>query len=174
MKSLMGFACILLIGICAAMAHYTVQTETHAERWNDRVTSLEHVEELNMNLVRAMEYSELAMNTSMVLATANDIMCKRDAKMVQVVAAFEEENRALKRSLSESVCRLEGQLEEINDLIDENEELVDKINELRDQASDLKKQIATLERAIDKLTEPEPMTVPPIIDINGNPVKGPE
>jgi regulator of replication initiation timing len=183
MKGLMGFVCLLLIGICTGMGYLTMQTEMHADRWNERVTSLEHVEALNMDLVRAMEYSDLSMATTATLAGEISTMCQRDAKMVEVVAAFEEENRALKNSLSESVNRLEDQLEQINDLFDENDNLYWEIGVMQDtvvlmlnEKEALQRHIDTLERALDKFTAlfPPTIVIPPLTNRDGTPLKGPE
>lgn len=158
MKGLLIFICVALLGCCIGLAHFTAQTEMHAARWTERMVALEHVESLNMDLVRAMEYSELSVDAVRMLAHENVIMCQRDAKMVEVVAVFEEENRALKNSLSEAVTRLEEQLEQINDLFGENDDLYWEIDTMQntillmlDEKESLQKQISLLEYTVEML-----------------------
>ena len=69
------------------------------------------------------------------LSHENTLLCERDAKTLQVVAEFEDENRRLKCSLSDAVTRLEDQQTEINSLIDQN--------------SDLRYKVEVLEKALD-------------------------
>ena len=123
MRGLLGFVCLLLVGMCAAMAHFTVQTEMHATRWSQRVNSLEHVEALNRDLLMAQEYSQLALEATKMLALENGLLCEREQKVSQAYGILEAENRALKASLAEAVGRLENQVEQINELIEENESL---------------------------------------------------
>lgn len=134
MKGLLGFACLLLLGICAGLAHFTVQTEMHAERWAQRAAAIEHVESLNQDLLLAQEYSQTALEATKMLALENGLLCEREAKVSEAYSIIEQENRSLKASLSESVERLEDQIKQINSLMEEN--------------GTLKWKVSTLERAL--------------------------
>lgn len=159
MRGLTGFACLLLLGICAGLAHFTVQTEMHAARWAARASQLEHVEELNRDLLQAQEYSQLALEATKMLALENGLLCEREAKVAQAYSIIEAENRSLKASLAESVERLEDQIEQINSLIQENEQLTWRNQTLERalKAIEAEKKAAAVKEAsktvIDNLTE---------------------
>ncbi|MHC4302549.1 MAG: hypothetical protein ACYS7Y_35260 [Planctomycetota bacterium] len=123
MRGLYAFICFLLIGICAGTSYYAVNTEAQAERWLRRTASYENVRQLNLEILRANEYSELLMSSVRMLANENGILCERDAASMLVVSEYEGENRRLALALDEACDRLQSQQEEIDDLIDENDDL---------------------------------------------------
>lgn len=157
MRNLLVFICFLLIGISATLAVFVYDTERHADRWNERITSLARVEQLNADVSRSQYYSGQLMEAAKSLALENGLLCERDAKMVQVVSEFEIENRALKESLAEAVGMLEEQSDQIDALLDENAELEYKNESLRNQVETLESAIDKLKAAIDALQPVEPI-----------------
>lgn len=159
MRGLLGFVCLLLIGLCVGLTFLVADTETRADRWNERITALHRVEQLNRDLLLAQEYSSGCIEATRMLAIENGLLCEREAKMVQVVSEFETENRSLKNSLSEAVERLEDQVAQINKLMEENGRLnwrVETLEKALDAVSAKDKQELTKEvgnTIIDNLTE---------------------
>jgi len=130
MRGLLGFICLLLIGLCVGLISIVGQTEMNAERWNRRVNAIEHVQELNRQVLQALDYSYISMEATKMLAVENGLLVERERKVVQAYSIIEEENRSLKNSLDEAVDRLEEQVEQINELIDENESLTWRVDTL--------------------------------------------
>lgn len=130
MRGLLGFICLLLLGICAGLAHFTIQTETNAARWVARVNAIENVDRLNREVLQSLEYAQMALEATRSLALENGLLCEREAKVSAEYAVIEEENRALKASLTEAVQRLEAQVAQINELMRDNESMAFKIQTL--------------------------------------------
>lgn len=133
MRGLYGIICLLLVGLLACSVIFIGANEMHAERWNNRVKKIEYMETLNRQLLQSQEYSYMLMEATRMLASENGLLCERDAKTVQQVSVFDEENRLLKSSLSEATGKLEEMLAELNSLIDENAALRYK-NKVLEQA----------------------------------------
>ena len=83
-----------------------------------------------------------------MLVVENGILCERELKMTQAFSQLEEENRALKISLSESVKNLNEQSETINELIEENEKLKWRVGLLE-------RQVDVLEKALKQASDPQ-------------------
>lgn len=141
MKGTTNFLCLLLIGLTAAMGYYSFQTEMHAQRWTKQASALQRVEILNATIAKSHDLNQDMHEAIRMLVAENGLLCERDAKMTQVVAEFEAENRALKNSLAEAVDNLEDQRNQINNLIREN--------------NNLKWKVSTLEEAIERIPEPK-------------------
>ena len=120
--------CLLLLALVVTTACLSLQTEMHAERWTNRVTSLGEVEQLNRELLQAFQYTQCSLDATRMLANENGILCEREAKVTLVLAGLEEENLTLKNSLNEAVGKLELQLSQINVLMDINDRLRYKID----------------------------------------------
>ncbi|MHC4121285.1 MAG: hypothetical protein ACYSWO_27740 [Planctomycetota bacterium] len=129
MRGLYGIICLLLIGICAGTTYVAIDTETRATRWEKNVESAENAYEVAR------------------LVNENGLLCERDAKNTEVVAAFDDENRRLKTSLVEACDRLEEQQEEIDDLVDENEQLSYQVDVLERAVENLESAIEAIEAA---------------------------
>jgi len=123
MKALMGFMCVVLTVICVALTFYVSDMESHAKRWQRRVKSVQHIEKINGDLLEANMYSQKLMCTIKIMAEENAAMCKREAKMTQIVNQYKEENRRLKQSLTEAVNNLREQQQELNQLHEQLERL---------------------------------------------------
>lgn len=139
MRGLLGFICLLLIGVIVGMCLYVGDNEIHYRR----AVQIERVAKLNQEVTQAQEYSRLAIEATKMLAVENGLLVEREQKIVAAYAAMEEENRALKRSLNEAVDRLESQVEQINELIETNENLswrVEVLQKALDSVSEQKKQ----------------------------------
>lgn len=146
MKKVLGFCVLVLIAMNVVMCINVANTEVCADRWNDRVTSFQQVRELNMEILRAHEYSESLIESVRMLALENGLLCERNKAATEVVIQFEGENHRLKVSLSDACKRLEEQLEQINKLIDEVEaltwqvraweKLLDKVNSASDTSTE--------------------------------------
>ena len=139
LKTSATLSIIMLLSVVAGGLYYIVDSEMMAERWEDKVKSVEYVENINSQILQANLYSSQLMEAVRMLAVENGLLCERDAKMAQVVAAFEEENRALKASLMESVDQMEDQIEEINDLVSDNETLKWKVRTLESALNKVEK-----------------------------------
>ena len=127
MKSFLNWPCFLLAALLAVMTAQLSCTDFQAAAWERRAESVDRLEDLNRDIVRSYNFSQLALEATRMLAVENGLLCEREAKLTQVVAGVEEENRSLKSSLDESVSRLQTQVEEINRLIDENTRLSWKV-----------------------------------------------
>lgn len=139
MRGLLGFICLLLVGVIAGMALYVGDNEIHYRR----ATQLQRIEELNLQVRAAQEYSQLAVEATRMLAVENGLLVEREQKITMAYTLIEEENRALKRSLAEAVDTLEEQVEQINELIESNESLswqVEVLQKAMDAVSAQKKQ----------------------------------
>jgi vacuolar-type H+-ATPase subunit I/STV1 len=137
MKNLLVVICFLLLGLTAGSVHFAMQTEMHAARWERRVQSVSTVERLNMQVARSREYSESCFELAKTLTKEYSRITDQQQSLYNTICEYDEENRSLKASLSESVKRLEAQEEQISDLIQENNNLIWKIE--------------TLEAALDRL-----------------------
>jgi len=161
MRGLYGMICLLLVGLVAGMAIFIGDNEMHAARWNNRVEKIEYMETLNQDLLRSQEYSFMLMEATRMLANENGILCERDAKTVQQVAVFDEENRLLKSSLVEATGKIEEMLVDLNELIDENEALryknkvleqsLEVLTTAREKAADLGDEMAAAVSAVPTL-----------------------
>lgn len=136
--------CVLLLCIAGGSVWCAVETENRAARWENRVQTADAIAESNLQISQAYDHNSYLMETIGIMAVENGLLCERDAKTLQVVTEFDEENRRLKASLGEAARLLEEQIEELNELIDENSRLTYKVE--------------VLERAIDR--------IPPVDDIN--------
>lgn len=138
MRALMGFICFVLVGICVGTTYNAMDVESRAARWQEYAESNAFLEEQNEKLLEANMYSQRLMEAVRMLANENGLLCEREAKMVQIVAEFEEENRRLKCSLNEAVERLQEQQDEMNKLYETIErlrykvEVLEKVLENRD------------------------------------------
>jgi chromosome segregation ATPase len=126
------FIIILLIMSNLFLAVYALDTERRADQWNRRVTAFEHVRQLNLEILRANERSELLAEAVRMLANENGILCERDKASMEVVAQYEEENRKLEASLYEACELIDEQQEEIDDYIDEIADLEEHIEALEE------------------------------------------
>ena len=125
--------CILaLIAMNVIMGSNIAIVEVCAERWSKRLNSVQQVQELNMEILRAHEYSENLVEAVRMLASENGLLCERNKAATEVVIQYEEESRRLKMSLGEACKRLKEQLELINELIDEVESLRWQVETLED------------------------------------------
>ncbi|MHC4369370.1 MAG: hypothetical protein ACYSW8_17305 [Planctomycetota bacterium] len=147
MRGLYGIICLLLIGICAGTTYVAIDTETRATRWEKNVESAENAYEVARLVRSAQQYSLQLVEATRMLANENGLLCERDAKNTEVVAAFDDENRRLKTSLVEACDRLEEQQEEIDDLVDENEQLSYQVDVLERAVENLESAIEAIEAA---------------------------
>lgn len=152
MKGFLTFICLLLVGCCVGIGMMAADTEMHAARWSRHIESAQFMEDVNEDIAQAHIYSERCLEAVRMLANENGLLCERESKLTIVVAQMEEENRALKASLSDAVGRLENQNKQINELIDQNQRLIWQIQQLE----------RTLE-LIENRQPPTPDTVPPEI-----------
>jgi hypothetical protein len=129
-KILQGLLGFFIVSVFVIFLYIEVVTEATVARWETRVQSVERLETTNLQIQQSQQYSQTLMYTVSELATQNSIMCDRELGIQLVVVGFEEENRRLTFSLSDSVERLESQQVEINELIDEHGRLRYKIEVL--------------------------------------------
>jgi chromosome segregation ATPase len=108
-----------------------------SHRWQERADSADAIAESNFQISQAYSHNAFLLETVSTLATENGYLCERDAKAMQVVAEFDEENHRLKTSLAEACKRLEEQSEELNELLG--------------QMGDLYYKLAVLEQALDRI-----------------------
>ena len=146
MKGTMGFICFALIGICVGTTYIAVDVETRAARWQAYHESNQFLEKQNEKLLEANMYSQRLMEAVRMLANENGLLCEREAKMVQIVAEFEEENRRLKASLNEAVDMLQEQQDEMN-------RLHETIERLRYKVKVLENALESKKGSIDKTTD---------------------
>jgi hypothetical protein len=129
-KWLFYSVCVGVFLIGAGNIYIAADVEHRAAVWQERVESVEYVEDTTQNLLRAQEYSQSLLDIITVLATENTILCERDIASSKIVAEFEDENRRLLGVVSESIERLQEQEAEINALHDTNDSLSYKIRAL--------------------------------------------
>lgn len=122
--------CVGVFLIGAADIYIAADVEHRAAVWQERVESVEYVEDTTQDLLQAQEYSQSLLDIIAVLATENTLLCERDVASSKIVAEFEDENRRLLGVVSESIDRLQEQETEINALHDENDTLSYKIRAL--------------------------------------------
>jgi len=134
MKSFLTFVCVLLACLCFGLFTYIADTEYQVRKWQVRVSESEQFERDIKHVADQFEamklYVEVLTHTVRDMAAENGTLCKRDAKMVETVAAYEEENRRLKESVKEAVAALQEQELKISKLIDENDSLRYKVQTL--------------------------------------------
>jgi chromosome segregation ATPase len=133
MKRSEGFICIVCFGVFL-VAIVSIVGEQHSKQ---QVAKVEAIADLGDRAEQAEKYSLDLLDVIKSLSYENTLLCERDAKTLQVVAEFEDENRRLKCSLSDAVTRLEDQQTEINSLID--------------QTDDLRYKVEVLEKALDNI-----------------------
>lgn len=160
MKGMTGFICFSLIGICAGLAYEAANPHIQATMWERRVERLEKVEKLNNDLLYAQAYARDCFEAVRMLAVENGLLCEREAKMVQAMTIREEENRALKASLSEAVERLQEQTKQINELMEAN-------SKLKWQVKTLEEALGVVEKADNDYMKVEPLLrfVPTVLSI---------
>lgn len=91
------------------------------------------------------------------LADENAILIEREAGMVRLVVATEEESRALKTALSESVAKMQAQEERINEVIDSNSIYMLQIRTLRTLLKRTEKELEKTKEDLEKaLAVPSP------------------
>lgn len=133
---------LLLLGMVAGLGYNAINIETRAMIWEARIESAEEVEDVNMEILKAHEYSDRCLEAVRMLANENGILCEREVKMVKYLQGVEEENARLKVSLKEAVSRLQEQIEEINNL--------------HQNVFMLEYKVKTLEQALNALPDTEP------------------
>ena len=121
--------------------------------WQERVESVEQVEQVNMQILRAQEYNREVMSAVAMLATENGLLCEREQKTTLYVAGLDEENAKLKAALAESVENLEMQIEELN--------------LLHNEVSRLRYKVQTLEAALE-LATPTPAPEQSVNDVKND------
>jgi hypothetical protein len=122
-KVVFYMACVSVFFIGAGNIYIAADVNHRAAVWQERMESVEHVEDAAQDLLQAQEYSGSLLGVIEVLATENTILCERDIASSRIVAEFEDENRRLLSVVSESIERLQEQEAEINALHDENDSL---------------------------------------------------
>ena len=141
--ALRAFLMIVLCGLLIIGGYYIVSTEVHVFTWQRRVASIKYQEQKILDIRSAQEYSRHLFEAARMMAIENSLLCERDAKMTEFVAALGEENTRLKASVDESITRMES-------LLEENNELYREIGRL-------KFQVQCLEKALDFMpTSAEP------------------
>ena len=148
MRSLLGFICLLLIGLTACMACMLARPELNGRRWEQRVVQANKMEKLNRDVRAAFQYSKTMNEAVRMLVVENGLLCERDLKLTQAYLQLEEENRSLKVSLSDAVKKLAEQSADINKLIEENEKLTWR-------SGLLERQVNVLEKALEQAVEPQ-------------------
>lgn len=130
MKGFHAAVCLLLIGICAFSAHYAWDTERRARIWQDKVESAEVIQNWNKRYYYVARQSEKIVQTVQTLAEQNKAFCVREAEMLRVVNEYEQENMRLKKSLKESVRRMQDLQEELDNQYIRIQALQNKLNYL--------------------------------------------
>jgi hypothetical protein len=121
---------IVLLTIAACSVIVTLDTETRAVRWQQRVESVESIKELHTQVAVAQQYTDSLFEATKMLANENGLLCERDAKAMRYVTALEAANLRLKTALKESVESLQTQIEANNELHAEIEMLYYRISML--------------------------------------------
>lgn len=135
MKALYGTVSIILLVICALLGAYVADVESRASRWNEYIGSAQQLEEVNENLLASQVYSQRLMEAVRALSLENGLLCEREAKMVEVVSQYKEENRRLKQALTEAVNKMKEQRIKMNEMYEQIDRLHYKI-EVLEQALD--------------------------------------
>ena len=130
MKALTGFICFVLVGICVGTTYHAMDVESRAAKWQEYVESNQFIESMNNDILEANMYSQRLVEAVRMLANENGLLCEREARMVQIVAEFEEENRRLKAALNEAVDMLQEQQDEMNALYETIDRLQYKVKVL--------------------------------------------
>jgi myo-inositol-1-phosphate synthase len=87
------------------------------------------------------------------ITAENRLLCEREAKMLEVVAEFEVQSRALATSLSEAVEKLQSQEVIINELIDENTRYMIQVKQLENELAEAMEAIERAKEAVERATE---------------------
>ncbi|RLB67981.1 MAG: hypothetical protein DRH04_07305 [Deltaproteobacteria bacterium] len=119
MKGLKTILVILLVGLLLGSVAYILQTEALVQVWEARVRDADSYFQMVETVEHAQRYSKDLQDALRVMANENGLLCERDAKMVKVVAVYDEENQRLKAALKEAIEKLQDQQKELNEVYDE-------------------------------------------------------
>ena len=136
MKKFVAICFALLFAMTAASVYTAIDTEQRAYRWDQYTAGAQYTWEVVTEIRNAQDYNRECLSAVKSLAVENGLLSEREAKMVEVVNVYEEQNTLLKKSLQEAVSKLKEQQDELNKLYDEIGRLQYKI-EVLERALDL-------------------------------------
>lgn len=106
---------VLFAFVLTASLH-TVNTERQIAKWQNRMETVEKVEEYNQRVFMANNFARDMLVLAQHAVEQNTILFEREQKLNEVIAEYEESNRLLKSSLAEAVEIMQVQQKEIERL----------------------------------------------------------